>query len=564
MKPSLRGMNCTFVKFVKPFHFERCQTISSGSRLGSPADAQGSLGSASRAAAFPSSAKARGSGREWADWQIGSQTAARRQPDDAPSGASSSSSSRCCCRRRRQKVLVRFGATDFRSRRVGCVEAAALWLKLRGVGVAAAGPQLAIQARDQHFFRQPSAASWATRNSRETANSRKLNPGNSACWLNASLQLMASLATVTLRHLFDTVTRLSTTSHPSPHATRSSHGASDIALAHLLSPGRTRLRSTLVASRSYALASHSLASHQSRTDPPLSIDAHHGQLPEDRKGTYGVVYKAKDLTPGANGRIVALKKIRLEAEDEGVPSTAIREISLLKELRDDNIVRLFDIVHQESKLYLVFEFLDLDLRKYMDNVSRNRNSEGMGPEIVRKFTYQLIRGLYYCHAHRILHRDLKPQNLLIDKEGNLKLADFGLARAFGIPLRTYTHEVVTLWYPRSRGAARLAPLLDRHRHVVRRLHLCRDGHAPPALPRRLGDRRDLQDLPHARHPHRRHLAGSPAAPGLQGQLPKMGRQTPPPGRAGTRRDGPRPARRHARLRPRRTHLGQTQPRPPVL
>ncbi|EST07133.1 Protein kinase domain protein [Kalmanozyma brasiliensis GHG001] len=164
------------------------------------------------------------------------------------------------------------------------------------------------------------------------------------------------------------------------------------------------------------------------------------------EGTYGVVYKAKDLTPGANGRIVALKKIRLEAEDEGVPSTAIREISLLKELRDDNIVRLFDIVHQESKLYLVFEFLDMDLRKYMDNVSRNRGGDGMGPEIVRKFTYQLIRGLYYCHAHRILHRDLKPQNLLIDKEGNLKLADFGLARAFGIPLRTYTHEVVTLWY----------------------------------------------------------------------------------------------------------------------
>ncbi|TKY87949.1 hypothetical protein EX895_003045 [Sporisorium graminicola] len=164
------------------------------------------------------------------------------------------------------------------------------------------------------------------------------------------------------------------------------------------------------------------------------------------EGTYGVVYKARDLTPGANGRIVALKKIRLEAEDEGVPSTAIREISLLKELRDDNIVRLFDIVHQESKLYLVFEFLDLDLRKYMDNVSRNRGGEGLGPEIVRKFTYQLIRGLYYCHAHRILHRDLKPQNLLIDKEGNLKLADFGLARAFGIPLRTYTHEVVTLWY----------------------------------------------------------------------------------------------------------------------
>jgi len=128
-----------------------------------------------------------------------------------------------------------------------------------------------------------------------------------------------------------------------------------------------------------------------------------------------------------------------------VPSTAIREISLLKELKDDNIVKLLDIVHADQKLYLVFEFLDVDLKRYMEQAV-----QGTGPplnlEVTKKFTHQMISGLLYCHSHRILHRDLKPQNLLIDKHNNLKLADFGLARAFGIPMRTYTHEVVTLWY----------------------------------------------------------------------------------------------------------------------
>jgi len=62
------------------------------------------------------------------------------------------------------------------------------------------------------------------------------------------------------------------------------------------------------------------------------------------------------------------------------------------------------------------------------------------------YLYQIINAIKFCHCKRILHRDLKPQNLLIDKNGNIKLADFGLARAFGIPIRTLTHEVLTLWY----------------------------------------------------------------------------------------------------------------------
>jgi len=157
------------------------------------------------------------------------------------------------------------------------------------------------------------------------------------------------------------------------------------------------------------------------------------------EGTYGIVYKAKDKK---TGELLALKKIRLEAEDEGIPSTAIREISLLKQLQHPNIVRLYDVVHTEKKLTLVFEFLDQDLKKYLDACG----DAGLEPYTVKSFLFQLLQGIAYCHQHRVLHRDLKPQNLLINMEGELKLADFGLARAFGIPVRNYTHEVVTLWY----------------------------------------------------------------------------------------------------------------------
>ncbi|KAJ4459628.1 putative Cyclin-dependent kinase A-1 [Paratrimastix pyriformis] len=157
------------------------------------------------------------------------------------------------------------------------------------------------------------------------------------------------------------------------------------------------------------------------------------------EGTYGVVYKARDQK---THNIVALKKIRLETEDEGVPSTAVREISLLRELRHHNVVRLVDVIHAGTKLFLVFEFLDQDLKRHMDLLG----SAPMEPMLIKSYLFQLVKGLAYCHSHRVLHRDLKPQNLLIDRFGNLKLADFGLARAFGIPVRTYTHEVVTLWY----------------------------------------------------------------------------------------------------------------------
>lgn len=156
------------------------------------------------------------------------------------------------------------------------------------------------------------------------------------------------------------------------------------------------------------------------------------------EGTYGVVFKAKDI---ASQEIVAVKKIKLENEDEGVPSTTIREISLLKETNHRNIVKLREVIHEPHKLYLIFEYLDHDLKKYMDLTKTN-----LQPMVMKSFLYQILCGVAYCHAHRIIHRDLKPQNLLIDKNGVVKLADFGLARAFGLPVHTLTHEVVTLWY----------------------------------------------------------------------------------------------------------------------
>ncbi|KAJ4432163.1 Cyclin-dependent kinase 2, partial [Periplaneta americana] len=128
-------------------------------------------------------------------------------------------------------------------------------------------------------------------------------------------------------------------------------------------------------------------------------------------------------------------------EAEGVPSTAIREISLLKELDHPNVVRLLDVVHSNKKLYLVFEFLMQDLKKYLDSIKIT-----LPQSLVKSYLHQLLKGVSYCHVHRVLHRDLKPQNLLIDRRGYIKIADFGLARAFGMPVRTYTHEVVTLWY----------------------------------------------------------------------------------------------------------------------
>ncbi|CAF0827345.1 unnamed protein product [Didymodactylos carnosus] len=171
----------------------------------------------------------------------------------------------------------------------------------------------------------------------------------------------------------------------------------------------------------------------------------------EEQRTYGIVYKVCHIP---TNQIYALKKIRLEGEDDGVPATAIREISILKELRHQNIVQLRDVILTDARLYLIFEYLAMDLKKYMDCLG----TEEMDPNLIK-----MIDALLFCHCRRIIHRDLKPQNLLVDGKGIIKLADFGLARAFSVPLRIYTHEVVTLWYRAPEvllGAARYSCPVD--------------------------------------------------------------------------------------------------------
>ncbi|XP_041058605.1 cyclin-dependent kinase 17 isoform X2 [Cetorhinus maximus] len=155
------------------------------------------------------------------------------------------------------------------------------------------------------------------------------------------------------------------------------------------------------------------------------------------EGTYATVFKGRSKL---TDNLVALKEIRLEHE-EGAPCTAIREVSLLKDLKHANIVTLHDIIHTEKSLTLVFEYLDKDLKQYMDDCGSIMNMHN-----VTIFLFQILRGLAYCHKRKVLHRDLKPQNLLINEKGELKLADFGLARAKSVPTKTYSNEVVTLWY----------------------------------------------------------------------------------------------------------------------
>lgn len=154
-------------------------------------------------------------------------------------------------------------------------------------------------------------------------------------------------------------------------------------------------------------------------------------------GTYGDVFRVRHRS---TGEIFALKQIRDEHELNGIPATAMREATILKQLNHVNIIKLKDVFFSDERCFFLLEYMDEDLKRYLD---RNRPIERSK---TRNFMFQLFQAIFYCHRHRVIHRDIKPHNILVNSKGQIKLCDFGLARTFSVPMKVYTHEIVTLWY----------------------------------------------------------------------------------------------------------------------
>lgn len=168
------------------------------------------------------------------------------------------------------------------------------------------------------------------------------------------------------------------------------------------------------------------------------------------EGAYGWVARAKEI---ATGRVVALKRLKIDPKDRtGLPETGLREMQILRDCRHRNIVELHEVVVGDdyatrrivdsNQIFLVLEFLEHDLKGVLEDMP-----EPFLASEVKTLLRQLCAGVAYLHDHWILHRDLKTSNLLLSNRGQLKIADFGMARYVGDPPpRHLTALVVTLWY----------------------------------------------------------------------------------------------------------------------
>lgn len=189
-----------------------------------------------------------------------------------------------------------------------------------------------------------------------------------------------------------------------------------------------------------------MASNNSLNSSPLSNKPLYEEISVIGNGAYGTVYKGYDLKTNI---IVAMKRIRIQITQEGLPISTIREIAYLRHLEKydhENIVKLLDVINgprlaSEQSVILIFEYVDFDLHNYLRTFSAH-----LSLSKITDLMKQMLSGVDFLHSNRVIHRDLKPQNILVTKEGKVKIADFGLARIYGISTAALTSVVVTLWY----------------------------------------------------------------------------------------------------------------------
>ncbi|PWY99152.1 putative KIN28-cyclin-dependent ser/thr protein kinase [Testicularia cyperi] len=173
----------------------------------------------------------------------------------------------------------------------------------------------------------------------------------------------------------------------------------------------------------------------------LAIRNLYAKVEKVGEGTYASVFLARNVKTGQR---VAIKKIKIVSNENGMDMTAIREVKFLKELNHPNVIKMLDVFSSGSataSLNMVLEFLDTNLEALIKDKALIFTQAD-----IKSWMAMLCRGMEYCHRNWVLHRDLKPNNLLISPSGELKIADFGLAREHGDPGARMTHQVVTRWY----------------------------------------------------------------------------------------------------------------------
>lgn len=155
------------------------------------------------------------------------------------------------------------------------------------------------------------------------------------------------------------------------------------------------------------------------------------------EGSYGVVFKCRSRE---TGQLVAIKKYVETEDDPLIKKIALREIRMLKQLKHPNLVNLIEVFRRKRKLHLVFEYCEHTVLDILE-----KHPKGVPDHTTKRILWQTLQAINFCHQHNCIHRDVKPENILLTKDGIVKLCDFGFARTLS-PGENYTDYVATRWY----------------------------------------------------------------------------------------------------------------------